>query len=68
MKVITAGTSEAYQHELGGARVYYVTKEYWDQSIKNYARQMGGTDLNFDVPDKIVKANEMIPPPGDITV
>jgi hypothetical protein len=57
-----------YQHELGGARVYYVTKEYWDQSIKNYARQMGGSDLNFDVPDKIVKANETIPPPGDITV
>jgi hypothetical protein len=57
-----------YQHELGGARVYYVTKEYWDQSIKNYARQMGGSDLNFNVSNEIIKSNETIPPPGDITV
>ena len=29
-----------YQHELGGARVYYVTKKYWDTVVKDYVRQM----------------------------
>ncbi|MFC2031591.1 N-acetyltransferase [Chloroflexota bacterium] len=57
-----------YQHELGGARVYYVTKKYWDQSIKDYTRQMVGADLNFDVPDEVIKANEVIPSPGEVTV
>jgi hypothetical protein len=56
------------QHELGGARVYYVTKKYWDQTIKKYARQMVGSDLNFDVPEEIVKANEILPPPGVVEV
>lgn len=57
-----------YQHELGGARVYYVTREYWDQTIKEYSRQMVGSDLNFDVPDEVIKANEVIPPPGEVVV
>jgi hypothetical protein len=57
-----------YQHELGGARIYYVTKKYWDQSIKEYSRQMVGADLNFDVPEKILKINETIPPPREVTV
>ena len=56
------------QHELGGARVYYVTREYWDQAIKKYASQMGGSDLNFDVDKKVIQANQIIPPPGDVTV
>ncbi len=56
------------QHELGGARVYYVTREYWDQAIKEYSRQMVGSDLNFDVPDDVIKANEVIPPPSEVVV
>jgi len=27
-----------FQPELGGARVYYVNKKYWDVSIKNDVR------------------------------
>ena len=46
------------QHELGGARVFYVTKEYWDTSIKNYVRQMVGADLNFDVDPAVLEANQ----------
>lgn len=57
-----------YQHELGGARVYYVTKKYWDKVVKDYARQMVGVDLNFDVPDKIIKANEVMRVPDEILV
>ncbi len=57
-----------YQHELGGARVYYVTKEYWDAAVKDYVRQMVGADLNFDVPEEIIKANETMRLPDDVTV
>jgi hypothetical protein len=56
------------QHELGGARVYYITKKYWDASIKNYIRQMAGTDLNFNVPAEVVKANEEMRIPEEVTV
>jgi hypothetical protein len=47
-----------YQHELGGARVFYVTKKYWDSSVKNFCKQMLGNDLNFKVTDEVRKANE----------
>jgi hypothetical protein len=45
------------QHELGGARIYYLTKKYWDIAIKNYCVQTVGNDLSFNVPDKVKKAN-----------
>lgn len=57
-----------YQHELGGARVYYVTKKYWDKVVKNYARQMVGADLVFDIPDAVIKANEIMRAPEEILV
>lgn len=57
-----------YQHELGGARVYYVTKKYWDKVVKAYVRQMVGADLVFDVPDKVKKANEVIHAPEEVLV
>jgi len=56
------------QHELGGAKVYYVTKKYWDRVVKDYVRQMVGADLNFDVPDEIVKANEKMIVPDEVLV
>jgi len=56
------------QHELGGAKIYYVTKKYWDSTVKNYVRQMVGADLNFDVPDSVIKANEKMIVPDEILV
>lgn len=56
------------QHELGGARVYYVTKQYWDASIKNYVRQMVGADLVFDVPPEVIEANSVMRIPTDVLV
>jgi hypothetical protein len=56
------------QHELGGARVFYVTKKYWDSTVKNYVRQMVGADLVFDVPDELVKANVDLRIPQDVIV
>ena len=57
-----------YQHELGGARVYYLTKKYWDISIKKYIQQMVGADLNFDVSDEVIKANETMRLPDEVMV
>jgi hypothetical protein len=57
-----------YQHELGGARVYYVTKKYWDTTVKNYVRQMVGADLNFNVTDAVIKANEKMIAPEEVLV
>ncbi len=57
-----------YQHELGGARVYYVTKAYWDAAVKDYVRQTVGSDLNFDVPDEIREKNETLVPPEEVLV
>jgi len=56
------------QHELGGAKVYYITKKYWDQLIKKYITQMVGAELDFNVPDEIRKKNEVMAPPDDILV
>jgi len=56
------------QHELGGAKVYYVTKKYWDQLIKQYVKQMAGADLDFNVSDAVRKANETMIVPEEILV
>jgi hypothetical protein len=57
-----------YQHELGGARVYYVTKTYWDKVVKNYVRDMVGADLVFDIPQDIIDANYEMTVPEAILV
>jgi hypothetical protein len=56
------------QHELGGAKIYYITKKYWDSLIKDYVRQMVGSDLDFNVPASVVKANETFRAPEEILV
>ncbi|MHB0989445.1 MAG: N-acetyltransferase, partial [Bellilinea sp.] len=56
------------QHELGGARVYYVTKKYWDQMVKQYVKQMTGAELDFNVPDEVIKANEVMRVPDEVLV
>ena len=56
------------QHELGGAKVYYVTKKYWDQLVKGYVRQMAGADLDFNVTDEVRKANEKFIVPEEVVV
>src|SRR3989304_4502387 len=56
------------QHELGGARVYYVTKKYWDRMVKKYVQQMTGSELDFNVPDEVIKANEVMRVPEEVLV
>ncbi|MHC1782866.1 MAG: N-acetyltransferase [Anaerolineaceae bacterium] len=57
-----------YQHELGGARVYYVTKKYWDSTVKKYVQQMCGAELTFDVPQSIKDANKNFHAPEELLV
>ena len=57
-----------YQHELGGARVYYVDKKYWDSTVKDYVRQMIGADLVFDVPKEIRDINDELQVPEEVLV
>jgi hypothetical protein len=56
------------QHELGGAKVYYVTRKYWDSTVKDYLRQMVGADLDFDVPQSLIAANNTFKVPDEVTV
>lgn len=56
------------QHELGGARVYYIRKNYWDAAVKQYIQQMVGADLDFNVSDKMRKDNETIRMPEGVNV
>jgi hypothetical protein len=56
------------QHELGGARCYYVTRKYWDSTIKNYVQQMVGADLVFDVPQAVIDANADMRIPAEVLV
>jgi hypothetical protein len=48
------------QHELGGAKVFYVTKEYWQTTVKNYLEEMIQTRLERPVPAEVLKRNEKI--------
>jgi len=56
------------QHELGGAKIFYITKKYWDSSVKNYVKQLVGTDIIRPVPDEIMKANETMRLPAEVTI
>jgi hypothetical protein len=57
-----------YQHELGGATVYYLTKKAWDARIKEFAVQMIGSGLNFSVTDEVRKANENFHVPAEVNL
>ena len=57
-----------YQHELGGARVYYLTKAPWNSGVKDFAVQMIGSDMNFNVTDEVRKANENFHVPAEVNL
>jgi hypothetical protein len=57
-----------YQHELGGATVYYINKEYWESTVKNYVKEMVGNDIVRPVPADILASTEplQIPDQPDV--
>jgi hypothetical protein len=57
-----------HQHELGGAMIYYVNQKYWTKVLRNYLQSALGTELVFNVPADIKKANETFRVPDEVTV
>ncbi|MCL5035492.1 MAG: N-acetyltransferase [Chloroflexi bacterium] len=57
-----------YQHELGGAKVFYITKEYWNRVVKNYLKEMIGVEFMRPVPEELMKKNEKFAIPEEVTV
>ena len=56
------------QHELGGARVYYVTRDMWEGGLKNFTKDMMGAELTFDVPQSIKDANANFRVPKELNI
>jgi hypothetical protein len=54
-----------FQHELGGARIYYLDQPLWE-NVKSYSSQMIGSEFNFEVTDKVRKANEAFHVPAKV--
>jgi hypothetical protein len=57
-----------YQHELGGAKVFYVNQDMWQGRLKDYCKQIIGDDLHFDVTPEVreVNANFRVPETLDL--
>ena len=49
-----------HQHELGGAKVFYVSQDHWNSRLKQYLVDAVGNDLNFDVPEEVRLANAVL--------
>lgn len=47
---------------------FYITRKYWESTIKEYVRQMVGADLDFNVTDEVRKANEKFIVPDEVLV
>jgi len=57
-----------YQHELGGAKVYYIDQAYWNNRIKKYLEQMVGSEIVRPVPDELLKKNEVLRLPEGVNI
>jgi len=57
-----------YQHELGGARVYYITKEYWDAVVREYIEDYISTKFEKPVSEELLKKNEKLILPEKVEV
>jgi len=51
-----------YQHELGGAKVYYITKVYWESVVKKYLEDYIGISSKFekDIPKDVLEKNSKL--------
>ncbi len=56
------------QHELGGARVFYLTRKYWDALIRDYTKQLAGTELLPDPSPELLARNKQLIIPDEIMV
>lgn len=54
------------QHELGGAKIFYLDQENWQKRVKNYIKEVIGQDLSFDVSPEVKKANAVFRVPETV--
>ncbi|MBU4310683.1 N-acetyltransferase, partial [bacterium] len=57
-----------YQHELGGARVFYMTQKYWSTVVKQYLLDMIGTTLKRPVPKDLLRKNVRLKIPREVAI
>jgi len=59
-----------YQHELGGAKIYYLSKKQWEEEIKeDYLEHVAhGSFFKPNPPEELIKKNEKIIIPEEIEV
>ena len=55
------------QHELGGARIYYITREQWEKSVKPYAEEKGWMGER-PVPQELLEKTKPLKPASKIEV
>jgi hypothetical protein len=48
------------QHELGGAKVYYITQDYWQSTVRDYVKQIVKADLVRPVPKDLLDKAQTI--------
>ncbi len=57
------------QHELGGAKVYYLSREMWELTIRDeYPEQVARAKLMPNPPKELIEANEKLIIPEEIEV
>lgn len=56
------------QHELGGAKVFYITKDYWKSTVRDYVQQVVGSEIVRPVPADILKSAENVEFPKTIEI
>lgn len=54
------------QHELGGARVYYIRKDYWDSTVKKYLLDMVKADISKPVPKDLLEKSKNFKVPNTV--
>lgn len=53
-------------YDIVGARVYYITKDYWQAVVKKYLEDMIGATLQKPVPEDLLKAAEHFEVPAQL--
>lgn len=48
------------QHELGGGRVYYLSREYWESAVRGYLSKNYGIRLEREVPRHLEERNDTL--------
>lgn len=57
-----------YQHELGGAKIYYLTKKQWEEEIKDQYLEQVTKGFFKEAPEDLIKRNEKLIVPDKLDI